>query len=147
VVGLDHGGHQGVEIAEAVSIDADQGGADRDQLETGLNDHPGETHAANGGPEGLLPEGIGVIWPERQKIGVTIDQPKLPNVTAETPINMMVLTMHIGGDRTRNGDIAGAGRDGQEEASRNDLAENAIQAGATSGRYGASGGIDLDSIK
>ena len=68
-------------------------------------------------------------------------------MVAKAAVHVVVLAVHIGGNRSAHRDVAGAGGDRQEEARRHDHPQDLIQAYPSPSRDRAAGGIQLDPIK
>ena len=68
-------------------------------------------------------------------------------MVAIAPVHVVVLAVHIGGNRSAHRDVAGAGGNGQEEAGRHEHTQDLIQAHPSPSRDRAAGGIQLDPIK
>ena len=123
-------------------LDRHQAGLDRDQAERGVEDDPGQSHAADRRPEQL---GI-VVGPDLDDGRVGEHHPQSDDVVAERPVAMVVLAVDVAGDRPADRDEPRSGRDRHEPSPRHDDRQQVVDADA--GRHGdrSRGVVDLDGI-
>ena len=98
IVTMRHLVNQDINIATANRIDSAETRFDWDQRKRGLKNDPRQSHSADGGPEEcwIL---IGTNFMDRS---VGQHQGQATNMISETALNMMILTVNIGSDRSTN---------------------------------------------
>ena len=117
--GLGEQRQGGVEIIRPVGIDGQHRAGDRAQAHPRPEDHPGQSHPADGG----LEQRVVGSGPEREHLAVGFQQPQLGHVRAEGPCCAVVLAVDVAGDRPADRDVLSAGQHRNDPAGRNQLAQ------------------------
>ena len=100
MVAFGHGGHHLVEVREALRVNQDLVGLNSQKLNGGGRDDAGESH----GPY-RAPEQVGVIRGRDAKRSRRRGDVHLTYVIRKGPVAVVVLSVHVGRDRTANGDL------------------------------------------
>ncbi len=140
-VALEHARHHGVEVGAALVGGAEQRRLHPEQPEDHLGDDAGEPHGAGGAPEELR---VGVGRDGHDSLG-RVQHERL-DVVGDAAFDVVVLPVDVGGERTAHGDEPRPGGDGDEEAEREDEAQERVEADAGGDAHGATGGVDVDHV-
>ena len=125
VVAGRHRGHQIVEVGAPVGVDDEVGGLGALQGHRCGQHGPGQAHAADGRPEDPLGVGVRRHGPH---LTVGHQQVQRDDVVAEAALGVVVLAMHVGGDRPTDGDLAGARQHRDPQAEREQRPHQGVQA-------------------
>jgi hypothetical protein len=112
VIAFEHASHAVVDVVGALRVAHDVRGLDRLELQPGVGDDTGETHAAARRPERV---GVGVGM-ERGGTVRGRDHAHLLDEVGERTVPE--LAVDVGGDGPADGDVAGAGDDHREPTER-----------------------------
>ena len=105
LIAFGHPGHQVLDVAAPVGVDQEVRGLGPLQRDRGAQHGTGQTHAADGGPEQLC--GL-ALRSQRADLAVGHQQIEGDHMVAEAALSVMVLAVHVGGDRPADRDLAGA---------------------------------------
>ncbi len=138
VVTFAHRREQGIDVGKALGVHRHPTGLDRYQAEGGFEDHSGEAHPADRRPEQfrirVRPDGH--LRPVSEEKGEGLD------MVAEGSLDVMVLAVHVAGDRPTDGHEAGPGGDRHEPSPRHEHLQQFVD--AHSGRNGDRATLGVD---
>ena len=117
-------------------------GLDGGGLERRLDDHPGQSHAADRRPEQRGVVGAAAIGRERPHRAVRRHQRHRPQVRAERAVDVMVLAVDVSRDRAADGHVPRPGRHRHEPAQREQVAHQRLE--AQPGRRRDEPGVGVD---
>ena len=103
------------------------------------DDHAGQAHAADGGPEQL---GLGAVRRQRADLAVRRRQVDRQDVVAEAALGVVVLAVHVGADRAADRDLAGARQHRHPPAERQGGAHQGVEADPAVDDRDAGVGVD-----
>ena len=128
-----------VEVAGAVGVDDEVRRLRAVQPDRRRDDHAGQPHAADGGPEQL---GLGAVRGQRADRAVGGDQVHRQHVVAEAAVAVVVLAVDVGGDRAADRHLPGARQHRHPPAERQRGPHERVQADAGVDDRDARVGVD-----